>query len=72
MQSQRLQCLVPFCTRSTTPKGFDEWICGTHWAATPAVWRRRYRLFVRRRRLDLAARTWSRLKRAAIERAMGI
>jgi hypothetical protein len=67
----RLPCCVPFCRR-TTARNFVEWICGEHWRLTNKNWRRKFFLFRRRRRHDLEARMWQRLKRQAIERAAGL
>lgn len=75
----RVRCCVPFCRRTTKPD-CDEWICGPHWKAVPKSARR---VFFRVKRLlrqsphdDRAwARhnaIWQRVKRHAIERAMGI
>lgn len=69
---QRLRCLVPFCRRTTRAGRYREWICGAHWRLTSRAWRRRFFLFRRRGRQDLEDRMWLRLKRQAIERAMGL
>ena len=69
----RLVCCVPFCRRTyRNDRGFDEWICGPHWHQTSRTWRRRFFLFRRRGREDLANRMWASLKTQAIERAAGI
>ena len=66
------RCIVPFCTRTTGANHHEEWICPGHWRLTDSQLRRRFFLFNRRNRPDLAARMWERLKKQAIERAMGI
>lgn len=74
----RLLCCVPFCTHTRGDRKGDpivegmEWICGQHWKLTSVSWRRRYALFRRRKRFDLAARMWARLRSQAVERAAGI
>jgi hypothetical protein len=70
----RLRCVVPGCRRTARRRtaAATEWICGRHWTATSRVWRRRMFLFRRRRRWDLAARMWGRLRSQAIERAVGL
>ncbi len=69
----RLQCCVPFCRRTTgDPRFSGEWLCSKHWPLTSRAWRRRFFLFRRRGRRDLEARMWERLKRQAIERAVGL
>lgn len=77
----RLACCVPGCRRTLQSDGeFTEWICGRHWATTDKDIRKRFFL-VRRRakklgwtplRIDLDKSYWERLKKQAIERAMGI
>lgn len=75
---ERLKCLVPFCRCSRGDRKNDpvanvtEWICEKHWKGTTRSWRQRRGLFKRRRRFDLEARMWERLKAQAIERAAGI
>lgn len=67
----RLCCCVPHCGRTiAAPRG--QWICARHWRITDRVWRRRFYLFRRRGRPDLAHRMFERLKAQAIERAAGI
>jgi hypothetical protein len=71
--SARLQCLVPFCRRSSrNPKGYAEWICGKHWRLAPRGLRATYHRARRRERGTLAALAWRKLKRVVTERAMGI
>jgi len=76
----RVLCIVPYCRR--TAKRLDahhEWICGKHWSLVPRAYRRAYarakRRFKVRQTLLLwkcSGMLWSRCKRAAIERAVGI
>lgn len=74
----RVLCIVPGCSHSRGDRRTSvvtedmEFICREHWAVVPRHWRRRLRLFEKRGRLDLAERMWSRIKRLAIERAVGI
>lgn len=75
----RIGCCVPFCRRTRANPGFTEWICGKHWAVIPKVRRRVYgRLKGRWRRFgdpkdrSRSWRIWDRLKRQAIELAVGI
>ena len=82
----RICCIVPGCTRTrglrkgeTELQSHWEWICGVHW---PATSKRLRRVWFRAKRrtnrnpseANLAAedRLWRRMKRHAIERAMGI
>lgn len=75
-QTDRLRCVVPHCRRSIASgkvsADHNQWICSKHWSATPKHWRRRLFLFRRRGRADLEASMWERLKRRAIEIAVGI
>lgn len=72
----RTRCCIPFCNHSTG-KPVSEWICGDHWRLIPRIQRR---VFLRSRRRAVAnghwppeaERLWRAVKRAAIERAMGI
>lgn len=74
----RIRCAVPFCRRTRGDRKGNpvtegmEWICGEHWVVTSRAWRWRLSLFRRRGRSDLVERMWDRLKRQAIERAMGV
>jgi hypothetical protein len=69
----RIACCVPFCRRTyANEEGFSEWVCAKHWTMTSKAWRRRRSLFKRRRRSDLADKMFARLKRQAIERAVGL
>lgn len=76
--SMRLLCIVPFCPHTRGDRKGDpvregmEWICGSCWRRTSLTWRRRYALFKRRDRPELAVSMWARLKAQAIERAAGI
>lgn len=78
--SGRLACCVPFCRRTTDRPEFSEWICGDHWRAIDKRRRQVYGRYVRQWRrfgptagMHVAAgRIWERLKREAIEAAMGI
>lgn len=77
--TDRISCCVPFCRRTRANPGFTEWICGKHWTSLPKDRRRVYgRLKGRWRRFggpeaqDRANRVWDRLKRQAIELAVGI
>lgn len=73
----RLNCCVPFCKHTRGPRKGDKnpitadmtWICGRHWQATSKTWRRRLSLFERRKRYDLAARMWERLRQQAVDLA---
>ena len=76
----RIQCCVPHCsrTKSNANNKLVEWICGQHWSYVP---RKKRRVWQRIRReqtkglpldSDRAARLWTRVKRIAIERGMGI
>ena len=76
--TERIACCVPFCRRTTLNKhGWSEWICGDHWRLIPKPLRRVQGRINRRARRGLAVagergdRIWNRLKRAAIERALG-
>lgn len=75
----RITCCVPYCRRTyRNDEGFAEWICGDHWRAVPKDQRRAWARLRRRRRRGMpmaperGARLWARLKRAAIEAALGI
>lgn len=77
--TNRLCCVVPFCKRTNGRAGFDEWICGDHWKLIDRDRRRAYGRYARQwrryRQEDAgvaAARLWEVLKRAAIERAVGL
>ena len=77
--SERIGCCVPFCRRTRLNPGFNEWICGKHWAVIAKDRRRvygrlkgRWRRFGDPRDQARAWRIWDRLKREAIERAVGI
>lgn len=75
-----LACEVPGCRRTRKPNEFSEWLCPEHWALVPKQMRRVLsRLHRRIRKYGLneffvhAERTiWQRIKRAAIEEAMGL
>jgi len=71
--SSRIACEVPFCRHGTRryPAG-SRWVCADHWRLTSKSWRRRLRLFRKRRRYDLAGIMWDRLRDQAIERAGGL
>lgn len=69
--ADRLACLVPGCRRTCKPF-HGEWICGVHWPATDRAMRRLLSLAKRRGRQQACAAIWRRLKRQAIERAVGI
>lgn len=73
----RTGCVVPFCRRTSTLFP-SEWICGDHWRLVD----RSLKMF-RTKRLKAAQRnrkrwerleraTWRRMKRQAIERALGL
>ncbi len=71
------RCVVPGCPnargdRTSVVADGKESICLKHWGAIPRTWRRRLRLFEKRGRMDLASRMWERIKRLAIERAVGL
>lgn len=68
----RVPCVVPFCRRTTKAGNFREWICGKHWRPVSRRLKWLKRTAKRRGRYDIAARTWERCKRQAIERAAGI
>lgn len=77
--TDRIQCCVIGCRRTKQRREFDEWICGDHWRALPKAMRRVYGRRMRQWRRyhrdeDVAPtnRLWARLKRAAIDRAMGL
>jgi hypothetical protein len=78
--TRRLACCVPFCRRSTGRTEFSEWLCGDHWRLIDKSKRRVYGRYMRQwrrygptERVHVAAgRIWNRLKREAIERAVGI
>ncbi|CAM5769904.1 hypothetical protein BMIN10S_03063 [Bosea minatitlanensis] len=84
MSAPRIPCCVPFCTGSRGDRKNDpirlgmEWICSKHWRlVSPKT--KRLRSAARRRfkaQPDVARRAdwriWSRCKREAIERAMGV
>lgn len=81
--TRRLTCLCPGCRRTIAQDRIPwarEWICGKHWRAVPAAWRKRYcRLRGRwRRRGDqkagrLAEAMWVKCRDAAIrEVLMGV
>lgn len=71
--SERVRCSVPFCKRTFKRQHPDEvTICGKHWRLAPKQWRRRFTLFKRRGRPDLAHKVWERCLRAACEAAGGI
>lgn len=84
MAPARIGCCIPFCRRTRKNPGADgiyatEWICGPHWIAVPKERRRVYgRLKRAWRRFHFeadgirSARIWLRLKRQAIEAAVGI
>jgi hypothetical protein len=76
---KRLKCAVPFCGRTTSRSEFNEWLCGDHWRQISKIKRRVYgRLTKKWRRYHhlsdgiRADRIWNRLKREAIERAVGL
>lgn len=85
MSTDRLHCVVLFCTHTTRKKEGDgtEWICSDHWRLAD---RRLKSLRTRIKCRYRAKRTadnrlkawridcwiWERLKRQAIERAVGI
>lgn len=76
----RVQCCVPFCTRSTKNRwGFSEWVCPAHWRLVPRRIRHLHHRVRRRLRkrptamvLNLDRMVWDRCKRAAIEAAAGL
>ena len=70
---ERIPCLVPGCGCGATcyPPG-NEIICVKHYRLVDKCLKRRRALFRRRGREDLADRMWVRIRRQAIERAMGI
>lgn len=77
--SLRISCCVPFCKRTKRKEeGYSEWICQKHWSLVPAGRRRAYRRIRRQLRQRhehwnaRADRIWSRLKKVAIERSMGL
>ncbi len=86
--SKRVACCVPFCRCTVPDRGQDEVICGKHWRLADRSLTRRYKALWRWiernkdgspssdrrlvRRWHTAARAWARIKRQAIERAMGI
>lgn len=75
----RIRCEVPFCRRTRGDRKGDiitettEWVCGPHWTAVPKTMRRAYSR-ARRRNHNPAvlSRLWTRVKREAIERAVGV
>jgi hypothetical protein len=80
--TDRLQCAIPFCRRTTPRRGCAEWICGDHWRLIDPIHRR---VYGRRRgrwrryapeddqnRVNALWRLWCFLKRRATERAAGI
>lgn len=79
--TERLPCLVPGCKCTLAPApGDNEGICIKHWKLADRGWRM---LYNKRRRLlradptnakhlNSCQRIWWRLKRQAIERAVGI
>lgn len=79
MTPTRIRCCVPHCRR-TKPNvaGYAEWICAKHWSAVPREQRRVWQRLVRWYRKGKvfqgvrADRMWSRLKRIAIEKGMGL
>lgn len=90
---ERLSCLVPGCRR-THPPIFDEvlgqvteWVCGGHWRATSARYRKVYARVKRELRngiktgrdlawtmgrFELKRRIWEKLRTQAVERSFGI
>lgn len=80
--SKRLQCCVPFCTRSRGDRKGDpiaqytEWICAAHYALVDKSLKIRRQRLRRRHRGSrrghwLDQLVWKKMKRQAIERAMG-
>jgi hypothetical protein len=73
----RVRCCVPFCARSRKPEAYAEFICSVHWPMTDKKTRS---LFFRARRAIkkgrdlqyLEGKLWEKLKRQAIERAVGL
>jgi hypothetical protein len=77
--NERIACYIPFCRHTRKNPGFSEWICGDHWRMVPKDRRRAYgrlkrvwRRFHHEADGIRADRIWSRLKRQAIETAVGI
>jgi hypothetical protein len=77
--SDRLQCCVPFCRRTTARSDFEQWICGDHWRLVGQTKRRVYGRYLRRWRRygpsaygPAASRIWRALVREAIEAAGGL
>jgi hypothetical protein len=75
-----MRCCVPFCEHSTKDTGeFREWVCSEHWKGLPRQRRLAYNRVKKRwkdhkRPEDGIAldHLWARMKRAAINRALGL
>lgn len=81
MTDSRQPCIVPHCRRTRVRGQSPEWICGPHWTAVPAKYRRAYNRRRRRvalggytdpRQIEAVCRLWRRVKVCAIEAAAGI
>ena len=71
--TERLRCEVPGCRRTRKPDPLiAEWICAKHWALVPKHWRRVFARSKRRGRAIVEWRLWCRIKRKAIDAALGI
>ena len=75
----RLRCIVPGCSHTRGDRKGDpitpgmEWICAGHWRLVPRALKA-IRTRARRKGKDrvVLARLWRRIRREAIERALGI
>jgi hypothetical protein len=86
--SPRIKCCVPCCDRTCRNDGnWLEWICPSHWRRVPKRYRRIHVRALRRMkpglceilrnevpvaRINVHDRIWRRVKRAAIEHAVGL
>ena len=71
--ADRLPCCVPFCRRTTKDnRGFNEWLCSKHYGLVDQKLKALRRRALRRGRYELDELIWRRLKRQAIERAVGL
>jgi hypothetical protein len=80
---RRILCVVPHCPRTRRPHPGDgddpEWICGDHWALVPKIWKQSLSRAYRRWKKEPSNRNaghwwliWQKVKRTAIETALGI
>ena len=78
--TERIQCSIPFCGRTTAAnRGFSEWICPEHWKGLPRQRRlahnrakKRWKASGEEKDRLRANALWASLKRAAINRALGL